>query len=141
MFKKVVIYIDPKNSQCDDIKNYLMQQDIKLQIHDIKTDPLGQPEISLLLRHFDLQHFLNIDSKIYKKNKFDKFIPARNEIINMMADDNDLLRVPIIVSGRLMTVGCNREKITEMLQLRNNGLKPNNENVPRPPKSNRRTKK
>ncbi|HHI01980.1 MAG: hypothetical protein DRP51_08805 [Candidatus Zixiibacteriota bacterium] len=141
MLKKVVMYITPKNSQCDEIKDYLLQQEISLQIRDIKTDPLERPEISRLLRHFDLKHFLNTDSKIYRKNRFDKLMPARDEIIDIMAGDNDLLRVPIIVWGRLMTVGCNREKIAEMLQIRNNGSKSHNDEAPNPSKINRRSKK
>lgn len=141
MFKKVVMYIKPENGQCDEVKDYLMGQDISLQVRDINADPLGQPEISRLLRHFDLKHFLNTNAKIYKRNKIDESIPAREEIINMMADDNDLLRVPILVSGRLMTVGCNREKITEMLQIRKNGSNSNEVERPRSPKINRRTRK
>ena len=38
-----------------------------------------------------------------------------------MAEDNDLIRKPIIVAGRLMTVGCNIDKIREMLQIKSNG--------------------
>lgn len=141
MFKNVVMYTKPKNGQCDEIKDYLIEQDIGLQIRDISTDPLGRPEISRLLRHFDLKHFLDSDSKIYKRNKIDQLLPARDEIINLMVDDNDLLRVPIIVAGRLMTIGCNREKITEMLQIRKNGPNAEKNDRPRQPRINRRMKK
>ena len=141
MFKKVVMYTKPKSSQCDEIKDYLIKQDIKLQVRDINADPLGRPEISRLLRNFDLKHFLDTDSKTYKKNKIDRSMLVRDEIINIMADDNDLLRVPIIVSGRLMTIGCNRDKITEMLQIRKNGPNSDKDDRSRPPRINRRTKK
>ena len=124
-----------------EVKEYLLEQEVSLQIRDIKTNPLGRHEIMRLLRHFDLKHFLDTDSKIYKRNKIDKSMPDRKDIIDMMVDDNDLLRVPILVSGRLMTIGCNREKITEMLQIRRNGSNSENEERPRQPRVNRRTKK
>lgn len=141
MVKKVVMYIKPLMIQCEDVKEYLIEQDVNLQVRDIKADPLGRPEISRLLRHFDLKHFLDINSKTYKKNKIEKLMPERDEIISMMADDNDLLRVPIIVAGRLMTIGCNREKISEMLQIRRNGSNSDKEERPRPSRINRRTRK
>ncbi|MCP4706155.1 MAG: hypothetical protein GY865_16270 [candidate division Zixibacteria bacterium] len=141
MFKKVLMYVKPQNSHCDEVKEYLADQDISLQVRDVSSDPLKQPEITRLLRHFDLKHFLDTDSKVYKRNKMDKLMPTRDEIINLMVEDNDLLRVPILVSGRLMTIGCNREKITEMLQIRNNGPMPARDDRPRQPRINRRTKK
>jgi len=141
MLKKVVMYIKPLVIQCEDVKKYLIEQDVNLQVRDIQADPLGRPEISRLLRHFDLKHFLDSDSKTFKKNKIEKSMPERDEVISMIADDNDLLRVPIIVAGRLMTIGCNREKISEMLQIRRNGSNSDKEERPRPSRINRRTRK
>lgn len=45
----------------------------------------------------------------------------RDELYKMMAENNDLIRKPIIVAGRLMVVGPNIPKIMEMLQIRSNG--------------------
>ena len=141
MLKRVTLYTDPQNTQCDEVKSFLEEQDIRLHIRDIKTEPLARPEISMLLRHFDLRHFLNAESRLYKKNKLDKSVPGRDEIIDMIATDNELLRVPIIVSGRLMTVGCNREKIVEMLQIKNNGHNPSEEDNSGPKRTNSKSRK
>jgi len=135
MLKQVMMYIDPKDTQCGEIKEYLEQYEVHLQIRDITTQPLERTEISRLLRHFELNHFLNPESKLYKKNKLDVSTPLREDVYDMIASDNDLLRVPIIVYGRLMTVGCNRDKITEMLQLKNNGSNIPDEEPPKPPRT------
>lgn len=141
MLKRVTLYTDPQDTQCDEVKSFLEEQDIRLHIRNIKTEPLGKPEISMLLRHFDLRHFLNAESRLYKKNKLDKSVPGRDEVIDMIATDNELLRVPIIVFGRLMTVGCNREKIIEMLQIKNNGHNPSEEDNSRSKKATSRSRK
>ena len=107
-----------------EIKELLEQQDLKLEIRDLSIKPLEADEIAALIRHFDLRHFLNTSSKTYIGKKLDKTIPDRNEIIQLMADDNDLIKKPIIVAGRLMVVGPNRHKIMEMLQLKPNGSDP-----------------
>ncbi len=120
----VDLYMVPNDPACNEIKEFLEQADLKLKIHDLATKPLEADEIAALIRHFDLKHFLNTSSKTYTKNKLDKTITERDEIIQLMADDNDLIKKPIIVSGRLMVVGPNRRKIMEMLQIRPNGSDP-----------------
>ncbi len=124
MLKKVTLYTDPKDSQCNEAKSFLEENEVSLVIHDLRSSPLMRPEISRLLRHFNLNHFLNNQSMSYKKFKLDKEMPDRAEVFDLIADDNDLLIKPIIVFGRLMTVGFNKAKIMEMLQIKSNGSDP-----------------
>jgi len=115
MNKKVILYTDSKDAGFGDVKGYLEEQEVNLQVHNIRSNPLNQPEISGLVQHFDLQHFLNTRAKSYKKNKLDKSMPGRQEVIDLIAEDNDLLIRPIIVYGRLTAVGYDRHAIKEML--------------------------
>jgi regulatory protein spx len=124
MQRVVDFYMTPDDPECSEIKNFLEQQDLKLKIRDLTVKPLGVDEINALIRHFDLKHFLNTSSKSYAKKKLDSSDTGRNEMIQLMADDNDLIRRPIVVSGRLMVVGPNRQKIMEMLQIKPNGSDP-----------------
>lgn len=115
MNKKVILYADSKDAYFGDVKGYLEEQEVNLQVHNIGNSPLNQPEISSLVQHFNLQHFLNTKAKSYKKNKLDKSLPERQELIELIAKDNDLLIRPIIVYGRLTAVGYDRHAIKEML--------------------------
>jgi arsenate reductase-like glutaredoxin family protein len=124
MLRQVDLYLVQNDPGCTEVREFLEQQDLRLQIRDLNDRPLNAEEISGLIRHFNLRHFLNTSSKVYAKNRLDKFLPGRKEIIKMMANDNDLLKKPIIVAGRLMVVGPNRKKIMEMLQIRSNGSDP-----------------
>ena len=80
-----------------------------------------------MIRHLNLRHFINADSKVLKKSGLEDNNLDRDEVFQLMADDNDLLRKPIVVAGRLMTVGCNIDKIKEMLQIKSNGSDPSDE--------------
>ena len=124
MRKRVDLYMMPDNSDCTDAKEFLEQQDLYLNVRDISSKPLNEAELSKLIRYFNMKHFLDTSSKAYTANKLDKFMPSRGEVIALMADDNDLLRKPIIVAGRLMVVGANRRKLMEMLQIKSNGDNP-----------------
>ena len=121
MLKKVELYTDPQNPECNAANEFLEGVEVLLKVHDIKKDPLKKQKITELLRHFNLNHFINSNSEAYRKFKLDKNIPSRDEVYEMMAEDNSLIRWPIIVAGRLMTVGCNIDKIKEMLQISSNG--------------------
>ncbi len=115
MNKKVILYANADDPCFGEVRDYLEEQEVSLHIHNIGKEPLNHPQISGLVRHYNLHHFLNTNSESYKKNKLDKALPSRQEVIDLIAADNDLLNRPIIISGRLMAVGYNREAIKEIL--------------------------
>jgi regulatory protein spx len=121
MLKRIDFYAYPDDMGCEEVKAFLETQELDIHIRDLKVRPLGAEELTRLMRHFDTKHFVNISSKAFKKYHLDQEIPPRQDLIKIMAEDNDLIRKPIIVAGRLMTVGCNRQKIMEMLQIKSNG--------------------
>jgi arsenate reductase-like glutaredoxin family protein len=121
MRRVVDLYTVPGDRHCEEIRDFLEKQDIKLVIRDVTNKPLSYEEIAKLIRHLDLKHFVNTESKLYSLKKLHQELPDRSELFEMMADDNDLLVKPIVVAGRLMVVGPNRPKIIEMLQLKSNG--------------------
>lgn len=125
MQKRVDFYTYPHETNCEEMRQFLQTQDLDLRVRDLTKQPLTFDELNRLIRHIDIKHFINVGSKAYKKHHLDKELPDRKQIITYMAEDNDLLRKPIIISGRLMTVGCNRQKIMEMLQIKSNGSDPN----------------
>ena len=125
MQKRVDFYTYPHESSCEEVRQFLETQDLDLRVRDLTKQPLNYDELARLIRHIDIKHFINVSSKAYKKHQLDKELPERKKIITFMAEDNDLVRKPIIIAGRLMTVGCNRQKIMEMLQIKSNGSDPN----------------
>ena len=44
-------------------------------------------------------------------------MPSRNELMEMIMETPDLLRNPIILSGRLMTIGNSRQQLIDMFQI------------------------
>lgn len=124
MQKRVDIYTYPNEGACEDVRQFLETLDLDLRVRDLTKHPLTYDEITRIVRHIDIKHFLNAASKMYKKHQMERELPDRKQLIALMAEDNELIRKPIIISGRLMTVGCNRQKIMEMLQIKSNGSEP-----------------
>ena len=135
MNTKVTIYSDPNDTHCADVEKFLKNFELDLQVHDIRTAPLNSEQLLGLVKHFDLEHFLNYNFNTTEQNYFEKSSNHRQEIIDLIAKDNRLLRKPIIVSGQLMTVGWNYDSIIEMLQIKDNiSSRDRNDNFTEPKK-------
>ncbi|MCP4704492.1 MAG: hypothetical protein GY865_07765 [candidate division Zixibacteria bacterium] len=118
MKKRVTLYSNPDDIDCKSVEKFLNEQDIILNVHDVKKQPLGIEQISKLLRNFDIKHFYNSNghSKGKKKTTETETVD-RQTILGNIATNNSLLKLPIILSGRLLTVGSNCKRIGIMLQI------------------------
>lgn len=122
--KRAILYSYGNDDACREIRKFIEDAGIILEIRDIDKKPLSKFELRKILGHISLTHFLNKMSDSYAKYKLDSKTPDLNEVIEMMSEDHTLIRKPIIKSNRLMTVGCDKKKISEMLQINMNGDSP-----------------
>lgn len=110
-----------KDDACVQTKEFIEGSGVVLDIRNLDEKPFSYDELSHLIGHLSLSHFVNANSPAYEKRKLDQEMPSRAELIKMMVEDHSLLRRPIIQTPRLITVGCDHQKISEMLQLSQNG--------------------
>ncbi|MBD3257919.1 hypothetical protein GF377_05765 [candidate division GN15 bacterium] len=99
------------------IRKFIEDAGVQLQIRDWQQQPPTVDELDRLLGHIPMKYFVNPASPSYEAKKLDEQLPSRGELLQMMADDPSLLRRPIIKTTRLITVGFDKKKIAEMLQL------------------------
>jgi len=114
--KRVTMYTYGDDEHCNEISKLIEDAGVLLTVRDISKNPLSVNEVTKLCGHLSFSHFLNPLAKAYQKNKLDKELPTRDEVIKMISEDHTLLKRPIVVASRLLTVGCDKSKITAMLQ-------------------------
>lgn len=131
MLKRVDLYVYPNEQVCDDITEFLREQEVELHVRNIRERPLKVDEIAQLFRHFDAKHFLNESASSFVKHGLDRELPPRRELYELMGNDNDLIKRPVILAGRLMVIGGNIAKIREMLQIRDGAGEPENNSAGR----------
>jgi len=125
MAPKRAIYMTYGNDgYCSEARKFIEDAGILLDVRDLGEKPLTEEELSQLIGHLEITHFLNSLSESYSKYRLDKRLPERHQIIKLMAQDYTLLKRPIVRSARLVTVGCDKHKIAEMLQINTNGQFP-----------------
>jgi len=137
--KRAIFMSYGNDTACTETKKFVEDAGVILQVRDIEKEPLNEHELSMLIGHLRIAHFLNTSSASFSKHNLDKSLPPREELIKLMAEDHTLLRRPIIKSSRLITVGCDKRKIAEMLQLSSNGDQPTDD--PPQPRNHRNHKK
>lgn len=119
--KRARFYTYGDDTRCSEIKKYIEDAGILLDVRDLSKNPLSRYELSDLVGHLNIDHFLNPMSESFVKHNLDEHQLKREELIELMAQDYTLIRRPIIVSSRLITIGCDKKKIAEMLQINSNG--------------------
>jgi arsenate reductase/regulatory protein spx len=101
-----------------DAKEFLEEHGIMVMERDIGKKPLSKRELSNILGYQNPKYYLNTAAPAYRKAKLDKNLPPRNELLELLCNNPDLLRIPIITTGRLMTVGNNRQQLIDMFQIK-----------------------
>lgn len=109
------------DEQCVEIRKFIEDAGVLLDFRDLGKKPMSADEIDKLVGHINITHFLNPMSKSYEKHGLDKELPERDIMLGLIAEDNTLLKHPIIKTIRLITIGGDKAKISEMLQLNGNG--------------------
>jgi arsenate reductase-like glutaredoxin family protein len=127
LVREVIIYTDTADENLERLKNILSDAYIKFRVFDLKKDSLEKGQLNELLRHFDLRHFIRDNGNGSRKLLEDYNSYSRSEILEKLANDHSLINGPIIVAGRLMTVGYHWETISQILYLDKNGKSDEND--------------
>ena len=102
---------------CGETRRFIENAGVDLEIRDLLKKPFTEDEVDRLIGNWDVHHFLKPASESYQKLGLDENLPPRAELIKLIASDPTLLRRPIIRNARLFTIGCDKKRIAEMLQI------------------------
>ncbi len=117
MLKRAQVYCKKSDSVSKETTAFLEEHGILVAERDITKQPLTKRELQNVLGFHNPKHYLDNSAAVYKKNKLDKEMPAYGELLEMIIENPELLRQPIIVSGRLMTIGTGKKQLMDMFQI------------------------
>ncbi len=115
--RKVEVLTSGEDEIVNELKPKIEAHEYVVHIRDIEKEPLTEDQVRRLLGHLRLEHFLNPFSDSYAKHKLDEQTSDREEVIQLITADPSLLRRPIFMTTRLMLVGADPGKLSEMLQV------------------------
>lgn len=86
-----------------------------MDLRDLDKAPLSLAELNELIGERDYRSFLNSRNKLYRERKMKDHPPSRSEALKMMAAEPNLIRRPIIMSGRRLLLGFDEKALKELV--------------------------
>ena len=86
-----------------------------MELRDLDKAPLSLAELNELIGERDYRSFLNSRNKLYRERKMKDHPPSRSEALKMMAAEPNLIRRPIITSGRRLLLGFDEKALKELV--------------------------
>lgn len=100
-------------STCRDARKFLVEQGVKFDDVDLAPG-LGVDELDALIGKRDYKQFLNFRNEIYRERGMKKNPPTREEALQLMSENPNLVRRPLLVKGKAIVIGFDKEAMKEM---------------------------
>jgi len=83
----------------------LLELGAELETRDLDNQPLSEKELNELIGKRDYKIFLNARNEIYRERKLGEKPPTREEAIQLMARNPNLIKRPVVVRGDRIVLG------------------------------------
>ncbi|MGM0124542.1 regulatory protein spx [Enterococcus sp. AZ194] len=109
----IYIYTVPSCTSCRKAKIWLREQNLEFQEQNFFTNPIGADQLKqiLMLTENGTQDIISTRSKAYHKLKVDLDELPLSEVLEILAQNPNLLRRPIIHDEKRLQIGYNEEDI------------------------------
>jgi Spx/MgsR family transcriptional regulator len=89
---------------------------VQLQERDLGKEPLSEAELQALIGNAEVTDFLNTRSASYRAHGFKHQPPTKTQAIQLMVQDPNLIKRPIIVKGNVKVVGFDEAKLHAIMR-------------------------
>ena len=83
----------------------MLQHGAQLEARDLAAQPLTAEELDALIGARDYREFLNTRNELYRQRNMAEHPPSREEALQLMAENPNLIRRPVVISGRAVVLG------------------------------------
>jgi arsenate reductase (glutaredoxin) len=112
--KKVQFLHKPNCTTCRKARHYMEKRGYQLYFRDLAKDRLSPEELEKLIGDRDYKDFLNTRNQRYRKENMKENPPSRQQAVQMMAEEPNLIRRPVIVGGGRVVLGFDQEGIARI---------------------------
>ena len=101
----------PSCTTCRKAKAFLEKRKVELESRDLGKDRLSVAELDVLIGERDYRKFLNTRNELYRSRKMGQNPPSREEALQLMAGEPNLIRRPVVVRGSEIVLGYDEEAL------------------------------
>jgi len=87
---------------------------VELEERDYAKQPLSLAELEELFKGADAREYINPKSPAFKNMKLQGKKLSHEQALKLMAQEPNLIKRPLIIAGRRVIAGFNREQLREL---------------------------
>jgi Spx/MgsR family transcriptional regulator len=108
---KIKFMQKPSCTTCRKAKAFLEKRKAVLELRDLGKDRLSVAELDELIGKRDHRMFLNTRNELYRARKMGQNPPSRDEALQLMAAEPNLIRRPVVLRGADIVLGYDEEAL------------------------------
>jgi arsenate reductase (glutaredoxin) len=108
---KIKFLQKPSCTTCRKAKAFLEKRKVELDLRDLGKDRLLVAELDELIGKRDHRMFLNTHNELYRTRKMGQNPPSRDEALQLMAAEPNLIRRPVVLRGADIVLGYDEEAL------------------------------
>jgi Spx/MgsR family transcriptional regulator len=108
---KIKFLQKPSCTTCRKAKAFLEKRKVDLDLRDLGKDRLSVAELDELIGKRDYRMFLNTRNELYRARKMGQNPPSRDEALQLMAGEPNLIRRPVVLRGSDVVLGYDEEAL------------------------------
>jgi Spx/MgsR family transcriptional regulator len=102
---KITFYQKPTCSTCRKARDLLLELKVAFTSRDLDKERLSETELDQLIGSRDYKGFLNTRNELYRTRNMAEHPPSRAEALKLWAEEPNLIRRPLLVSGTQIIIG------------------------------------
>ncbi len=87
---------------------------MEMELRDLNANPLSAKELDALMGDRDYKLFLNTRNELYRERNMVEKPPSRAAALALMAENPNLIRRPLVISGKKVILGYDEEALKEL---------------------------
>ncbi len=92
----------------------MLERGVELELRDLAQDRLTVAELDKLIGERDYRLFLNTRNELYRQRNMKENPPSRADALKMMAAEPNLIRRPVVISGKQIVLGYDEEALKKL---------------------------
>jgi arsenate reductase len=111
---KVKFLHKPSCTTCRKARSYIEKRGFGMEFRDLGKERLSSAELEKLIGDRDHTEFLNTRNELYRRKNMKENPPSRAEAIQMMSEEPNLIRRPVILAGGRVVLGFDKDGIDRL---------------------------
>jgi arsenate reductase (glutaredoxin) len=113
---KIKFLQKPSCTTCRKARLFLERRGAELELRSLDEQRLSEGELQQLIGESDYIPFLNTRNELYRSRNMKERAPSRSEAITLMAANPNLIRRPVVISGKKIILGYDEGGYRDLLR-------------------------